>query len=312
MIDFETLKWQAVISEAGIDRSAAMSLAEIPADQFLKTEFLEITQDVANTISKKQIQKCSDGFTSNQCANNCKYCFLSKRNWQYSHKNNLLPAVLKNPEDFLQDATEKEKLGVTHYKIVGTCSKIPDREFNMALEAYKLIKRRTNLTLCASMGLLNEEQLSKLKRAGVENINFNFETSPERFNQLGTQFTFKDKLDFNLLVAKMGLKRCSGILVGLGETMAQRIELGILIKRLGIESMPFNIYVSTPAFRSAVPKPEDLIKTLIILRLMLPKTQIIVNNGNIAFGKLFPFIFKAGANGFGARYKSYLEWSRNI
>lgn len=297
-----------VLDGVGISQNEALKLASMDNNQL--DSILELTDEVREKFFGEKIRKCTDGFTSNRCTGHCKFCYLNPDNFS-KFTADRLPKVITSVKGFVEDAKEKEKRGATQYKIVGTECKLPEREFQLAVEAFKAIKTETKLGLCASMGFLSPKQLEILKDVGVEYFNHNIETTPKRFPSLGSIFSFEDKLKENEVAKEIGLKRCCGLIVGMGETIQDRIEVAFILRdKLNVESIPFNIYTPPKMDEKPQVEPEEALKTLAIFRLILPTTHIIVNNGNAYFGSLFKKVFAAGASGFGVRGGSYLTHAR--
>lgn len=298
-----------VMNEKGISREEADKIVDyIKGDAKKLEELFTLTEEIRKTFFGNKIRKCTDGFTSNSCANSCSFCYMSdykgkggKTNRQFSQERGILPKVLKTPEEFVEDAKEKEALGATQYKIVGPEFKLPREHFELALNAYRAIKKETNLGLCASMGCLSKEELKKLKEVDVENFNHNLERMD--WSGLNSVFTLKDKIGANKLAKEAGLKRCTGLIAGMGEDLKERIDIIFELQKLDVESLPFNLFVSPrPEFDKIVkPSEEEILLSLSICRLALPKAHIIINNGNIYFKDSWEKAFRAGASGFGLK-----------
>lgn len=292
----------------GINLTEAMYLAGLDFEKF-EGEVLSLTTLVRQREFGDEIRKCSDGFLMNVCSSGCKYCYLNPENSK-RFPGNEVPRVLTSSEEFIEDAKQKKALGVTCYKIVGTEEALAERHFEIAIEAFKEIAKLGMIT-CASMGFLETQKLEKLVEVGVIHFNHSLETVPWRFAELcTTNFTWWGKHRENQLAGEVGLKRCSGLIAGMGETMEERVMMAFFLRDLGVESMPFNIFTPPDPSQSPQITPEEALKSLAIFRLVLPKTHIIVNNGNAYFEKLFSKVFEAGASGFGVKGGSYLSHAR--
>ncbi|OGJ22107.1 hypothetical protein A3K73_07505 [Candidatus Pacearchaeota archaeon RBG_13_36_9] len=272
-------------------------------------KLLELTGDVTRKFFGDNIRKCTDGFTANACGNSCSFCYMSsykgregeKTNFEYSRERGLLPRVLRSVGEFVEDAKEKEALGATQYKIVGPEYQLLPRHFNLALEAYQAIRQETSLGLCASMGCLDKMDLEKLKEVGVEYFNHNLERI--NWRDLNSVFTLEQRRKANRLAKEVGLKRCTGIIAGIGEDLRERIDAIYQLQELGVESLPFNVFVSPrPEFdKIQRPSQEELLLSLAVCRLALPKSHVTLNNGNIYFKDSWEKAFRAGASGFGLK-----------
>jgi len=308
MADLYEIKAKAT-SGLGIENSEARQLVQyVGTDRERLTEVIEITEGVTRTNLGDEIRKCTDGFTANACGNSCSFCYMSnyrigegKTNRQYSKERGLLPRTLKTAEEFLEDAKEKEVLGATNYKIVGPEYRLSQEFFNLALEAYQAIRENTDLRLCASMGCLSKEDLERLRDVGVEYFNHNLERTD--WSSLNSVFTLEQKIRANRIAKEAGLKRCTGLIAGMGETFHERLDTIYQLQDLDVESLPFNVFVPPRPELDEIPKPpvDELLLSIAIARLALPKAQITLNNGNVFFRDNWKDAFRAGASGFGLK-----------
>lgn len=291
-----------VLGGRGISRQEASAITVRVIRDFSKfKDVLELTNETRRKFFDGEIRKCSDGFTSNKCSNTCNFCPLSRVNHEYSKEKGILPRALHSVKEFVEDAKEKERTGATQYKIVGCERKLAENEFRLAVEAFKAIEQETNMGLCASMGVLDAKHLEMLKEAGVMYFNHNLERRD--YSSLTSCFTFDKKVKTNKLAAEVGLKRCSGIIVGLGEDLKERIDVGFVLQKLGIESAPINVFVHVRPEQDGIPRPskEELLLTIALYRLMLPKSHLILNNGSTYFKDFLDIAIMAGASGYGMK-----------
>lgn len=297
-----------VLEGKGISYSESNKIIEYVKQPTDLDNLLELTEQVTRKFFGDKIRKCSDGFTANYCENTCSFCYMSSykgdsgiTNYQYSNQISRLPRVLKSVNEFVEDAKEKENLGATQYKIVGSEYRSPKEHFELAVESFKAIKQETNLGLCSSLGALTKKQMETLYEIGVEYFNHNLER--EDWKGLNSVFTLEEKINANNLAKEVGLKRCTGLIAGMGEDLRERIDIIHRIQKLNIESVPFNIFVPPRPEFEKIQKPsqEDLLLSLAICRLALPKSHVTLNNGNIYFKDSWEKAFRAGASGFGLK-----------
>ena len=129
------------------------------------------------------------------------------------------------------------------------------------------------LEVCASMGLLTESELSTLREAGLVRYHCNLETGPAFFPQVCTTHTQADKIRTLEAARRAGLELCSGGLLGMGETMADRIDLALELRRLEIPSIPLNFLIPIPGTPLADRPPmthEEVVRTVSVFRLVNP------------------------------------------
>ncbi len=155
---------------------------------------------------------------------------------------------------------------------------------------------------CASLGLITAEQARALAAAGVSRYHHNLETSRNHFPQVVTSHTFEDKLATLRAARSAGLQLCCGVLLGIGESWHDRIDLAHTLRtEVHPDSVPMNflhpIAGTRLADRPPMPAREALL-AIAIYRLMLPTTDIRIAGGReTVLGDLQSWIFRAGATG---------------
>jgi biotin synthase len=158
------------------------------------------------------------------------------------------------------------------------------------------------LSPCATLGTLTLDQLRYLKDAGLHRYHHNIETSREFFPKICTTHTFDERADLLRHTRSIGLSACSGGILGMGETMRERISMAFSLRELDVESIPLNFLMpiaGTPMDKVAPLAPLDALHAIALFRMVLPDREIRICGGRgTALGDLHPRIFEAGANGF--------------
>jgi biotin synthase len=198
---------------------------------------------------------------SGKCSEDCKFCAQS------AHYNTGINEYGFLDEDIiLSDCKANEAEGVHRYSIVTAGRCIQGRDFEKALSAYKKINEECNIQLCASHGLLTEDDFVALKLAGVTRYHQNLETSKRYFQNISTTHTYEDKIKCINLAKKVGLEICSGGIIGMGETWEDRIDMAISLSELGVVSIPLNALIpikGTPFEELPIISEEDILKQLL-------------------------------------------------
>ena len=209
---------------------------------------------------------------SGRCSENCKYCAQSARHHTGIDEYDFLPV-----EKILAVARANEKAGVNRFSIVTSGRALDGKNFERAIEAYKILRGELKLDLCASHGILNAEQLKRLRATGVTSYHHNLETSRRFFPHICTTHTYDERITTIKLAQAEGFCVCSGGIIGMGETWQDRIDLAFELAGLGIESIPVNVLnaIKGTALENLKPlPPEDILRTIALFRYVNPTANV--------------------------------------
>ena len=228
----------------------------------------------------KEFDTCSViNARSGLCSEDCKWCAQSEK-----HKTDINIYSMLNTDKIIDCALENDVNKVNRFSLVTSGRNVEKKEMQQFCEIYKLISEKTNLKLCASMGLIGKEEILMLKDVGVSRYHCNLETAPSFFPKLCSTHTIKEKKQILLTAKECGLDICSGGIIGMGETVEQRIELACELRSLGVKSVPVNILnpIKGTALENAVPlSDEEILTTIAIFRFILPDAFIRFAGGRI-------------------------------
>jgi biotin synthase len=234
---------------------------------------------------------------SGRCVEDCSFCAQSS-----SFKTDAPETELMRVEEMVAAAKEAEAFGANEFSIVASGTKMDDRkELDKVIAAVRRIKAETKLETCCSLGLMELDDLKELKAAGLDRCHHNLETAASFFNKIVTTHTYEDEVKAVQNAKEAGLQVCVGGIFGMGETFAQRVELAFSIRELGTQSLPINFL--KPIDGTGLDHLEtieyyDALKTIALLRLVLPKIDLFVCGGReeVMTDKQEQ-LFSAGANG---------------
>ncbi len=289
MIDIEILA-DKVLSGKEITRQEAMELYDQPLKILCKTadkirkHFCFNRFDICTIVNGK----------SGQCSENCRFCAQSAHNHTNTAKYPLLPM-----EEIVNLAKINSEKGVLRYSIVTSGKRLSNEEVEQMCQTIRKIKEETEISVCISFGLLNEEQYRKLKEAGVSRVHNNLETSRRNFPNICTTHTFEDKITAIRAAQRAGLFVCSGGIMGLGETLEDRIDMAFTLRELGIKSVPVNMLnpiPGTPLMENKRLAVEDMCRIVAVYRFILPDASIRLAGGRGLMPDKGRSCFLSGAN----------------
>lgn len=230
------------------------------------------------------------------CPEDCKYCPQSGH-----YNTGLEKQKLIELEQALEQAKKAKDNGASRF-CMGAAWKHPtDKDMPYILELVSKVKQM-GLETCMTLGRLDEQQSQQLAAAGLDYYNHNLDTSPEYYSQIITTRTFQDRLDTIANVREAGMKVCSGGILGMGESLADRAKLLIELANLPEhpQSVPINMLVrvaGTPLADSDELDPFDFIRTLAVARIMMPKSHVRLSAGREQMNdQMQALAFLAGAN----------------
>lgn len=232
---------------------------------------------------------------SGRCSEDCKFCSQSAF---YKTDAPLYPVMEK--KELVKGGLYAAEKPINRYSIVTTGKGLPSEEVKKVAEAMSEIDG-SKIGRCASLGILDEEDLIILKDAGVNRYHHNLEASKGYFNEVCTTHTYEDRVATILSAKKLGMEVCAGGIFGIGETDDHILEMALDLRRLDIDSVPINFLIpikGTPFESMHNLTPVKCLKIIALFRYMLPDKEIIICGGREQnLGELHPMIFYAGASG---------------
>ena len=199
----------------------------------------------------------------------------------------------------IEGARHNDEKGVLRYSIVTSGKRLSDKEVGQVCESIREIRRQTNIQVCVSFGLLNEEQFKKIKEAGASRVHCNLESSRNYFPQVCTTHTYEEKIETLKAARRAGLSICSGGIMGLGETMEDRIDMVLTARELGVKSIPVNLLnpiPGTPYENNRVLTNDELCRIVAIFRFLIPDGMIRLAGGRGLLKDKGETCFRSGAS----------------
>jgi biotin synthase len=233
---------------------------------------------------------------SGRCPEDCSFCAQSAH-----YKTEIEAYPLMEPQQILHKAQEAEAMGARSFSIVTSGKALTEKEMEKVIQAIGLLKEKTGLLLCASVGMIVKQTALQMKEAGLTRYHHNLETAPSFFPHICTTHRYEEDLDTLRNAQAAGLEVCSGGIFGLGESAEQRLELAYTLREMEVDSAALNFFnpiPGTPLERTTALTPLEILKSVALFRFILLDRDIRICGGR-EFGlrDLHPLIFWAGANG---------------
>jgi biotin synthase len=281
---------EKVLGGALLSKEEAMIIANAPLEEIcaaaneIREHFCGNNFDICSIINGK----------SGRCPENCKYCAQSAF---YGTQVEEYP--LLDTETLVEQAKYNEERGVLRYSIVTSARKLTNQEVDKVSESIRTIRKKTEIAVCVSFGLLDEKQFIKLKDAGVSRVHNNLETSRRNFPNVCTTHSYDEKIETIKAAQRVGLNVCSGGIMGLGETMEDRIDMALTIRELGIRSIPVNMLnpiPGTPYENNKKLTNDHMCRIVAVFRFLVPNASIRLAGGRGLLEDKGVKCFRSGAN----------------
>lgn len=215
-----------------------------------------------------------------KCSQNCKYCAQSS---YYGTKIDDFPLIDVNM--VVNTALVARKQHISRFAVV-TSGKTPDEsDFERILIMIKELNKIEGIKSCASIGILNDEQAKALAQAGLCRFHHNINTAKSYYPEICTTHSFEDRVNTCRLVKKYGMELCCGVILGMGETVEQRVEMALELAEIKPDSIPVNILmpISGTPFQDYFEKidEENILKSIAVLKIANPTSVIRLCGGRM-------------------------------
>jgi biotin synthase len=274
-------------------RAEAQTLYEAPFNDLLyRAHTVHRRSFDPNTIQKSRLLSIKTG----GCAEDCGYCSQSAH-----HASGLAATKLMALEPVLDGARRAREAGATRYCMGAAWRSPKARDMDVLCTMVAGVKA-LGLETCMTLGMLSDDDVGRLKAAGLDYYNHNIDTSERYYNEIITTRTFADRLDTLARVREAGIKVCAGGIIGMGEEPEDRVDMLVTLANLPQhpESVPINMLIAIPGTPLAEAERIDAIsfvRTIALARILMPKSHVRLSAGRKDMSEETQALcFFAGAN----------------
>lgn len=285
-----------VIATNGISYEQAIEYILIDDPGKIQT-IVNLAGGVARHMHGKRTDLCEIiNAKSGLCAEDCAFCAQSVR-----HASGVDRFPLVKTQTVLTRAELAQSRGAKEFCIVTSGGRLTESELKQLIETVQILCEKLKIHIDVSVGFLNAPQARRLKEAGVRRVNHNLQTSPHFYPQIVTTHTYADRKQTLRAIREAGLEVCCGVILGLGESREERIQAVFEIKKYEPECVPLNLLdprPGTPLEGCDLMDPLEILKTIAVYRLIIPKTCLKLAGGRHLQLKYHQKeAFEAGING---------------
>jgi biotin synthase len=277
------------LTRSEVDAVAALPLDELPSLVALahrvRLAYMGAAVELESLINAK----------SGACPEDCAFCSQSVR-----FDTEVDVYAFLDLDEVLAAAHATRAAGATQFCIVVAVRGPEERLLRKVIDAVHAVRDETGLEVACSLGLLNDEQAARLASAGVRRYNHNLEASRAVFPSICTTHTYDDRVATARRAIDAGMELCCGGILGMGETLAQRIDFAFELAALDPCEVPINLLdprPGTPLSDASVLSPREALQAISLFRLVLPGAWLRLAGGRErVLGELQALGLLAGAN----------------
>jgi len=283
-----------LVERRPITREEALAVAALPLDGLPDLVALAHRVRLAYCGDEVELESLINA-KSGACPEDCAFCSQSAR---FQTGVDVYPFL--DIDEVVEAARATRAAGATQFCIVVAVRGPDERLLSKVLAAVDAVHDETGLEVACSLGLLEKEQAERLAGAGVRRYNHNLETCREMFPQVCTTHTWEDRVETARLAVDAGMELCCGGILGMGETLEQRVDFAFELAELEPCEVPVNLLdprPGTPLDDQPVLAPREALQAIALFRLILPSTWLRLAGGRErVLGELQALGLLAGAN----------------
>lgn len=286
---------RALLSERRLLTSAELAgLASLPSARI--GDLAEVAHDVRLAWAGDRVEV--EGILSVKtggCPEDCHFCSQSS-----AFDTEVKATPFLDTDEVLAAARETQATGASEFCIVLAIKGPDEKTMQRLLELVPLIENETGMNVAVSAGILEDDQAQRLADGGVHRYNHNLETAKSFFPKIVTTHSWDERWDTCVEIKRVGMELCCGVLLGMGETDAHRLELIGQLQELRPQEVPMNFLNPRPGTPLQIRKPvsaQEALKWISLFRLGLPPVLLRYAGGReITLGDLQAVGLTSGIN----------------
>jgi len=262
---------QGVLDGHAVTRAEAQAILESSDDELLDVvagAFVIRKAHFGREVRLHLIRNARSGL----CGEDCAFCSQSALSQAPISR-----YELNSADQILAGARDAARLGAVRYCIVTSGRHTSSADLDRLCDAVRAVKREVPIEVCTSLGLLDEENACRLKESGVDRYNHNLETSEAFYPEICSTHAFQDRVATARHVKAAGMALCCGGIIGMGETLADRVELAFAVAEVGADSVPVNFFSprpGTPFANRSQPSAMESLRALAMFRYVNPRAEL--------------------------------------
>ena len=274
-------------------RDEAQAIHDMPLmDLLFRAQTVHRRSFDANRVQMSRLLSIKTG----GCAEDCGYCSQSAH-----YESGLKATKLMELGRVLAEARQAKATGATRYCMGAAWREPKDRDMDTILAMIEGVKAM-GMETCMTLGMLSDQQVVRLRDAGLDYYNHNVDTSERFYPEVIKTRTYAERLDTLERVRAAGMKVCSGGIMGMGEETADRVDMLVTLANLSEhpESVPINMLIAipgTPLENTDKIDPIAFVRVIATARILMPKSMVRLSAGRSEMSdEMQAMCFFAGAN----------------
>lgn len=284
---------EACASSAPVSSEAALAVLNCSTEDM--PAIMQVTSEVRRRVFGSRVHLCSIlNAKSGACGEDCAFCAQAA-----VHATDAEVFPISSQQQITEAYDRSAELPIGHFGVVTSGGTLSDTELENIRNALQS-QQRPGTNWCASLGCLSRDQLRELKDAGLQRFHHNLETAESYFSEICTTHTYQERLATVRAAKEIGLEVCCGGILGLGESLEQRVEFALALERENVDAIPLNFLIPIDGTRLAdrePMRPLEILRAIAMFRLVNPAAEIKICAGRLLLRDLQSMIFQAGATG---------------